>query len=159
MQTEEPEQSGERRVVVRRPGAAPYFIAAYHAPRATDLDFFACSVLSGILSGASTLTISRGASPGRSSRLYRALVAIPLPEKDPATRHYLERTLLEYRLAGVDKDDATRAKLRQLQDRVTALSLEFGRNVADGTLKVTATKAELEGLPDLVITLPPLQRG
>ncbi len=67
---------------------------------------------------------------------------------DPATRHYLERTLLEYRLAGVDKDDATRAKIRELQDKITALSLEFGRNVADGKLSITATKADLAGLPD-----------
>ena len=79
--------------------------------------------------------------------VYKALAAIPLPTDDPATRHYLERTLLEYRLAGVDKDEATRAKIRGLQDKVTDLSLKFGRNVADGTLKITATKAELEGLP------------
>ena len=79
--------------------------------------------------------------------VYKALAAIPLPTDDPATRHYLERTLLEYRLAGVDKDEATRAKIRGLQDKVTDLSLKFGRNVADGTLKITATKAELDGLP------------
>jgi thimet oligopeptidase len=80
--------------------------------------------------------------------VYKALAAIPLPANDPATRHYLERTLLEYRLAGVDKDDATRARLHALQDKITNLSLKFGRNVADGTLKVTATRAELEGLPE-----------
>jgi thimet oligopeptidase len=79
--------------------------------------------------------------------VYKALAAIPLPNDDPPTRHYLERTLLEYRLAGVDKDDATRAKIRALQDKITDLSLKFGRNVADGALKVTAAKTELEGLP------------
>ena len=42
---------------------------------------------------------------------------------DPATRHYVERTLLQYRLAGVDKDDATRARLRELQDKATLLGL------------------------------------
>lgn len=75
---EEPPQSGERRVIVRRPGAAPYFMAAYHSPRASDPDFFACMMLSGLLSGASSLTMSRSASPGRSSRLYRALVETEL---------------------------------------------------------------------------------
>jgi thimet oligopeptidase len=80
--------------------------------------------------------------------VYNALAAVPLPTNDPATRHYLERTLLEYRLSGVDKDDATRAKIRGLQDKITDLSLKFGRNVADGTLKIAAAKAELEGLPD-----------
>jgi len=80
-------------------------------------------------------------------KVYRALAAIPLPTKDPATKHYLERTLLEYRLAGVDKDDATRAKIRQLQDKITEDSLVFGRNVADGKLEIKATKEELDGLP------------
>ena len=80
-------------------------------------------------------------------KVYSALAAIPLPANDPATRHYLERTLLEYRLSGVDKDDATRARIRELQDKVTALSLTFNRNVSDGTLKITATQAELDGLP------------
>ncbi|MET3134346.1 thimet oligopeptidase [Oxalobacteraceae bacterium GrIS 1.11] len=80
--------------------------------------------------------------------VYKALAGVPLPAKDAPTRHYLERTLLEYRLAGVDKDDATRAKLHALQDKITALSLTFGRNVQDGMLTVSATKAELDGLPD-----------
>ncbi|HEY1491346.1 MAG TPA: hypothetical protein VGF35_01860, partial [Steroidobacteraceae bacterium] len=50
--------------------------------------------------------------------VYQALTAIPSPG-DPGTRHYLERTLLEYRLAGVDRDDATRAKIKVLQDKIT----------------------------------------
>ncbi len=70
---DEPEQAGERRVVVRRPGAAPYFMAAYKAPRATDPDFYATMMLAGVLSGSSGLAMGR-TSPGRSTRLYRALV-------------------------------------------------------------------------------------
>ena len=86
-------------------------------------------------------------------KVYAALAAIPLPANDPATRHYLERTLLEYRLSGVDKDDATRAKIRALADKITAFSLTFGRNVADGTLTVSATKSDLDGLPADFIAL------
>src|ERR1700733_10029092 len=55
--------------------------------------------------------------------VYRALAALPAP-RDAATRHYLEHTLLEYRLAGVDKDDATRARIKALQDRITELELQ-----------------------------------
>jgi len=82
------------------------------------------------------------------TEVYRALAAVPLPADDRATKHYLERTLLEYRLAGVDKDDATRARIRKLQDKITEASLVFGRNVADGRLEVKATRAELDGLPE-----------
>jgi thimet oligopeptidase len=81
-------------------------------------------------------------------QVYHALAAIPLPEHDPATRYYIERTLLEYRLSGVDRDDATRAKIHKLQDKITDLSLAFYRNISDGTLRITATRAELDGLPE-----------
>ena len=81
-------------------------------------------------------------------KVYQALAGVPLPAKDAATKHYLERTLLEYRLGGVDKDDATRAKIRQLQDKITALGLQFRRNISDGKLTVTATRAALDGMPE-----------
>ena len=84
-------------------------------------------------------------------KVYRALAAVPMPASDPkgdpGTKHYLDRTLLEYRLSGVDKDDATRARIRELQDKITALSLSFGRNIADDVRSVSATRAELDGLP------------
>jgi thimet oligopeptidase len=78
--------------------------------------------------------------------VYRGLVAVPAPE-DAATRHYLEHTLLEYRLAGVDRDDATRAKIKALQDRITELGLAFERAVHDDVRTTVADKAQLDGLP------------
>jgi thimet oligopeptidase len=81
--------------------------------------------------------------------VYRALAAVEASKADDATRHYVERTLLQYRLAGVDKDDATRARLRELQDKATLLSLTIGRNVQEGTQTIEITDlSELEGLPE-----------
>jgi thimet oligopeptidase len=80
--------------------------------------------------------------------MYNALVAVPLPTNDPATKHYIEHALLKYRLAGVDKDDVTRAKIHQLKDKITEQSLIFGRNIADGKLEIKATRMELDGLPE-----------
>lgn len=74
----EPPQEGERRVTLRRPGPTAYFHAVYHAPSASDPDFFPTFVLAGILSGVGGMSFSGGGSPGRSSRLYRALVATGL---------------------------------------------------------------------------------
>ena len=93
-----------------------------------------------------------GVALGLNREVYQALSAIPLPEDDaaePGTRHYLERTLLGYRLAGVDRDDATREKLQALQERATMLSLTFGRNVQEslGTVVVDSV-GELAGLPE-----------
>jgi thimet oligopeptidase len=81
-------------------------------------------------------------------QVYDALAAIPLPAKDAPSRQYLSHTLLEYRLSGVDKDQATRDRVKALQDKITELSLVFGRNVQDGTKTISATRAELAGLPD-----------
>ena len=78
--------------------------------------------------------------------VYHALAAVPAPA-DAATRHYLEHTLLEYRLAGVDKDDATRAKIKVLQDKITELGLAFERTVHDDVRTVLVDKGQLGGLP------------
>ena len=94
VRTVEPRQEGERRVRLRRPGPASYFHAAYHGPKASDPDFFPVFVLSGVLSGVGGMSFSGGGSPGRSSRLYRALVETELatdagcgfrPTIDPGT--------------------------------------------------------------------------
>lgn len=60
--TVEPPQEGERRMVVRRPGAANYIEAAYHVPPVGSLDRYPLDVAEYILTS------------GRTSRLYRALV-------------------------------------------------------------------------------------
>jgi thimet oligopeptidase len=93
--------------------------------------------------------------------VYRALAAIDTTGADAATRHYLDRTLLQYRLAGVDKDDATRARIRELQDRATVLSLAFGRNVQEGGATVPVDEAaELDGLPpDYLASHQPDEHG
>ncbi|HEX5416796.1 MAG TPA: insulinase family protein, partial [Chloroflexota bacterium] len=72
----EPRQEGERKVVVRRPGPAEYFMAVYHAPAADSPDVFPLLVLDAILSGAKPMGLysGRDTAMGRSSRLYRQLV-------------------------------------------------------------------------------------
>jgi thimet oligopeptidase len=79
--------------------------------------------------------------------VYEALAAIDLDGASAATRHYVERTLLGYRLAGVDKDQATRDHLQALHETATHLSLAFSRNIQEGGKTVEATEAELDGLP------------
>ncbi|MBI5034835.1 MAG: insulinase family protein [Chloroflexi bacterium] len=74
MKSVEPPQEGERRARLVRPGPSACFHAMFHAPKASDPDFFPTFVLTGILSGVGGMSFSGGGSPGRSSRLYRALV-------------------------------------------------------------------------------------
>src|SRR6266446_4585534 len=79
--------------------------------------------------------------------VYKALAALDLSKTDATTRYYVQRQLLEFRLAGVDKDDATRARLKQLNDQSTEEQSMFDRNIADGQNVVEADPSELEGLP------------
>jgi thimet oligopeptidase len=88
-----------------------------------------------------------GSALSLNRQVYEALAAISLDGASPATRHYLERSLLSYRLAGVDKDQATRDHLQALHEKATMLSLEFSRNIQEGGKTIQATPAELEGLP------------
>ena len=80
--------------------------------------------------------------------VYEALAAVDVARADAATRYYVKRQLLEFRLAGVDKDDATRAKLKKLNDDLTEEQSAFDRNISDDQKKVEVTDAkELDGLP------------
>jgi thimet oligopeptidase len=90
-----------------------------------------------------------GVQLGLNQQVYQALNQIDPESLDAATRHYLERTLLQYRLAGVDKDEATRARIKELQDKATVLALTFSRNVQENVNTVTVDDpSELAGLPE-----------
>jgi thimet oligopeptidase len=90
---------------------------------------------------------AEGISLSLDQAVYAALLAIDATAEDPATQYYLERTLLGYRLAGVDRDEDVRAQVRSLAERMTELSLSFSRTVQDDVRQVPATAAELDGLP------------
>jgi zinc protease len=71
----EPPQPGERRVTLRQPAGAPYLRMAFHAPDASHPDTVPLLVIEAILSGGKPMGFGGGGGMGRSSRLYRALVA------------------------------------------------------------------------------------
>jgi zinc protease len=77
LRTIEPEQTGERRVTIRKAGTAAYLKAAYHAPAISDSGFFPLLALDAVLTGAKGLNLwssFRVPPPQRRARLYRALV-------------------------------------------------------------------------------------
>src|SRR5688572_27651610 len=77
IRTVEPEQTGERRLEIRKPGTTAYVKAAFHAPGTADPQFFPLLVLDAALTGAKGVNLwssFRVAPPQRRSRLYRALV-------------------------------------------------------------------------------------
>ena len=61
----------------------------------------------------------------------------------------------------MDRDDATRAKIKTLNDEITKYSTDFERNTQDSVLKVVVkNRAELDGLPDdFIARHPPAADG
>ncbi|HEY9506330.1 MAG TPA: M3 family metallopeptidase [Gemmatimonadales bacterium] len=89
-------------------------------------------------------------------RVFDALQAIDLSAADPVTRHYVGRALRDFRLAGVDRDSATRARIRELREELVLIGQEFDRNIRDDVRTVeVASAAELDGLPDDYIAAHP----
>ncbi|MDX6372597.1 MAG: thimet oligopeptidase [Nocardioidaceae bacterium] len=66
---------------------------------------------------------------------------------DPTKGRLLEKTLEEFRRAGVDQDDETRKRLAEISERMTAIDQEFSRNIRDDVRTVKATPDQLAGLP------------
>ncbi len=79
--------------------------------------------------------------------LYEALARVDLAGADAVTRWMVEKSLRDFRRAGVDRDDATRARVRELRDELVRIGQEFGRNVRDDVKSLRVDPAELAGLP------------
>ncbi len=71
----EPEAQGEHRLIVEGLGETTFLEISYHAPAASDPDYFPVTVLDSLLAGPSSLNIFGGGGiSNKTSRLYRSLV-------------------------------------------------------------------------------------
>ena len=93
--------------------------------------------------------------------VFEAIAALNLDNADAETRHYVEKIRRNFRLAGVDKDKATRAKIKDLNDELVLIGQEFARNIRDGKTEVVVNnKSELDGLPpDFIVNHKPNTDG
>ena len=79
--------------------------------------------------------------------IYDHLKSIPADGADEPTRLYLTRVLGAFERAGVALDDAGRAKAQKLANDISELGTAFEANIPKGQRTITATPAELDGLP------------
>ena len=92
--------------------------------------------------------------------IYEALREIDVSGADAQTRFYLQRVLRDFRRAGVDRDDETRARVRALNDELVRIGQEFSRNIRDDVRWIDLDPPQLEGLPeDYVRARPPRADG
>ena len=92
-----------------------------------------------------TLEISSfGTELYQNEKLYERVKAV-IPKT--STQRQLKKDLLEgFEDSGVALPPDKRKRYREISDRITELSQEFGRNIRDNPAKLTFTPAEYEGL-------------
>jgi thimet oligopeptidase len=79
--------------------------------------------------------------------LYDVFAGLDASGLDPVAARLLGKTLEEFRRAGVDKDDATRARLAEINERLTTLDQEFSRNITNDVRYVRVAPERLAGMP------------
>ena len=81
--------------------------------------------------------------------VYDALSQVDVSKADAATRYFHEKTLRDFRLSGVDRDEATRATISQLLETLTKTGQDFDRNIRQDSRTIQVDgPAALAGLPD-----------
>jgi zinc protease len=158
--TEEPAQSGERRVVVKRPGELGAIIVAHKVPNGRDADQAALEMLDAILSS------------GKNGRLYRSLVdqglALSAASGTDVLRDLSLHTLYAALTPGTTHEQVERALVAELNKikvsgvtpaEVASVKQQYIAEDAykrDGTAAVASELSEWIGIGDwtLYITFP-----
>ncbi|WP_147063398.1 M3 family metallopeptidase [Terrabacter aerolatus] len=84
---------------------------------------------------------------GLDTQLYAVLAGVDASGLDADASRVLERTLRDFRRSGVDQDDATRDRLRELSERAVLLSQEFSKNIREDVRSIRLTPDRLDGMP------------
>jgi thimet oligopeptidase len=80
--------------------------------------------------------------------LYNILAALDASKLDSASSYFLRTSLRDYHRSGVDRDDAARAKIRDLQDQIVKIGQEFEQNIPADVRTIQVDASALEGLPE-----------
>jgi thimet oligopeptidase len=102
-----------------------------------------------------------GTNLGLSRPIYEAVSRLDVSAEDAATKHSVEKALLGFRLSGVDKDEATRERIRELNAELISTGQAFDRNIREDvrTLELDSVES-LAGLPeDYIAAHPPGDDG
>lgn len=80
--------------------------------------------------------------------LYEAFASLDVSKSDPETKYAVWKILRDFRIAGVDRDESTRARLKALKDQIAETGMAFERTINEDvrTVEVSSTE-ELIGLP------------
>src|SRR5579863_7053042 len=80
--------------------------------------------------------------------MYNVLASLDGSKLDSAGSYFLRTSLRDYHRSGVDRDDATRAKIRELQDELVKIGQEFDQNIPADVRTLKLDPSQLDGLPE-----------
>jgi len=89
------------------------------------------------------------------ARVYHKLQGADVSGSDEATKYWVFKVLRDFRRAGVDRDEATRSRLREIREELVSVSQAFQRNINADTRVVAIDPAALAGLPDDYVRVHP----
>ncbi|MGV9675646.1 M3 family metallopeptidase [Nocardia sp. NPDC003482] len=75
---------------------------------------------------------------------------------DAAAHRMREHVLRDFRRSGVDRDEPTRTRLREISERLVVLDQEFGRAIRDDVREIRVLPEQLDGLPADFIAAHPV---
>lgn len=83
-----------------------------------------------------------------SRAIYEAVSQTDVRGQPDDTQRYHFLTLQGFKLSGVDKDEETRNKIRQLNDELTQLGQTFDRNILEDVRFIEVAPEQLAGMPE-----------
>lgn len=86
---------------------------------------------------------------------YDRVSAIDTSRLDNTEQYMVNKTLAEFKRSGVNQDEATRQKIRELQNEITEIGNKFNKNIREDVRSVQVPASELEGLPQDYIDAHP----
>ncbi|MGN6754199.1 MAG: M3 family metallopeptidase [Intrasporangium sp.] len=84
---------------------------------------------------------------GLDTELYAVFAELDGSGLDADASRVLEHTLRDFRRSGVDRDEATRARLRELSEQAILLSQEFSKNIREDVRSIRVRPEQLAGMP------------
>ncbi len=79
--------------------------------------------------------------------LYDVFAKLDVATRPADEKRLIEKTIDEFKRAGVDKDEGTRARLKVLNDELVEVGQKFDKAIAADTRSVEVPVAQLKGLP------------
>ena len=80
--------------------------------------------------------------------LYEVFSSFGAVKADPLVSRLLAKTLLDFRRAGVDKDEATRKRIKELNDAIVKTGQAFSKTITEDRRTVALDPKALDGLPE-----------